>query len=126
MDECLARVDAVIDLLDPKDFRTPLLRSDNDKMKADLGMWRAKRRLEGKSLTGVDDTDDEEPVAEYVALDRDFEKKLADETEAEMEPFGRSMALPTRRPAEDEAAAAPDFAQKELPSPEGSSSEEEK
>lgn len=120
-DECLARADAIINLLDPKDFRTPLLRSDNNNMKADLGIWRAKRGLEGESLAEVDDAD-KEPLAEYFALDRDLEKKLADETEAEIEPFGRSMAL-RGKPAETEAAAAT-IAQRRLPSPEGSSEEE--
>lgn len=118
-EECLRQADAVIDLLDPNDFRTELLRGDNRKMKADIDNWRAKRGLRGKDIAGEGNKGQSEPVAEYFDLDRHLEEKLADEVQQEMEPFGTQTMAVRPKPMET-AAGQSDAPGEGLPSPEGS------
>jgi len=68
-EHCLQQAAAVIDLCDPNDFRTALLRDDNGKMLNDIKQWRIEKGLVGK--------DDGEPNKdEETEVDHQSEGKL--------------------------------------------------
>jgi hypothetical protein len=73
----LNKADQVLDILDPDEFQTQLLREDNRKMKADKG-------LIGQDIVGVGEGADQGHVAEKSELARRLEEKLRLQTEKEM------------------------------------------
>lgn len=73
----LDQAESIIDMLDPTEFQTGLLREDNRKMKADRHAWRVKMGLVGRDIEGVDGGTGEEHVEGNSDLDRAFEGKAA-------------------------------------------------
>lgn len=72
-EQCLQEADRLIDILDPNQVQTQLLREDNRKMKADRMDWRSKNEMVDKDIEGVAD---EGPSEEQLKLDRDLDEKL--------------------------------------------------
>lgn len=68
-EHCLAEADQLIDIPNPADFQTQLLRRDNRKMKADRVEWRIKSDMVGKDIEGVSEKLDEGPPDEQLKLD---------------------------------------------------------
>jgi hypothetical protein len=82
----LKEADQVLDILDPNEFQTQLLREDNRKMKADREVWRVKKGLVGQDIEGVAYGEDQGYPAEHFELDRELEEKLRLEVLEEMPP----------------------------------------
>jgi hypothetical protein len=81
-EQCLQEADRLIDILDPNQVQTQLLREDNRKMKADRMDWRSKNEMVDKDIEGVAD---EGPSEEQLKLDRDLDEKRRQELELDRE-----------------------------------------
>jgi cell division FtsZ-interacting protein ZapD len=49
-EQCLNEADQIIDMLNPEQLQTRLLREDNRKMKADMMAWRVEHNLVGQDV----------------------------------------------------------------------------
>nr|OQO22622.1 hypothetical protein B0A51_10608 [Rachicladosporium sp. CCFEE 5018] len=87
-EDCLEDASHVLGMLNPNDFRTKLLREDNNNMIADINVWRQKQGLVGKDISG-ELGEDRPPVAGYFQLDHDMLEREQEEFEEEAEPFGK-------------------------------------
>lgn len=106
---CLEEAESILRGMDGNTFQVQLLQEDNERMQADLGMWRAKD-LSGKDIEGVGDAEQEdEPSDQWLQHDRDLEEKLDAEVQEELEPFGRVLPT-TETDVEIEDAATEDAA----------------
>jgi cell division FtsZ-interacting protein ZapD len=54
-EQCLNEADQIIDIFNPEQLQTKLLREDNRKMKADMMAWRVEHNLVGQDIEGVND-----------------------------------------------------------------------
>lgn len=71
-EQCLKEADQIIDMLNPEQLQTRLLREDNDKMKADMMAWRVEHNLVGQDIEGMNDRG-ELPAEEPLKLEADLE-----------------------------------------------------
>jgi len=72
----LDEADQLIDILDPNQFQTQLLREDNRKMKADREEERIKKSMTDKDIEGAGEDADEGSSDERSKLDRELDEKL--------------------------------------------------
>jgi hypothetical protein len=77
-EQCLKEADQIIEMLNPEQLQTRLLREDNRKMKADMMAWRVEHNLVGQDIEGMNDRGElpaEEPLKPEVVVE------LADATD---------------------------------------------
>lgn len=66
-EDCLLKVETLLDKMDDDKWQSRALRSDNRKMMADITVWRQKRGFVGQSLDGKEwGSPDAEPVPELL------------------------------------------------------------
>lgn len=114
--DCLQKAAAILSEMDAEKWQTRLLKSDNNKMLADLNVWRNKNG-HGEDLDGTEWGDiGGEPVAGYFQFDRHMEYKATDEMELDedAEAAGAQTSELTVRTKQQEKIGA------QLPSPTGS------
>lgn len=116
--DCLHKVGTILSEMDADKWQTRLLKSDNNKMLADLNVWRNKNG-HGEDLDGTEWGDiGGEPVAEFFQFDRHMEYKANDEMELDEEARTSELAVRTQQ-LELEEKTGP-LAGAQLPSPTGS------
>lgn len=105
-EDCLHRAAKVLESMDASTFQVVVLKEDNEKMLADLMVWRGKRGSIGESIEDQDDEDDE-PTEAWFKMDRDLEEKLENEVQEELEPFVQLMPTSQEKEKGEEASAGP-------------------
>ena len=96
----LEEAQEVLTEMDQSKYQVLLLKEDNDKMIADLKMWRAKAGVTGEDVPGIES--DDEPSAEWVEADRELEGKLRREIQEALESFSEELPEPKKMATEEE------------------------